>query len=130
MSQKNQNGVTFIDPQQSATSTTPAISLTDAAIAHIRTCLQKRGSGIGIRLGTKDSGCSGLSYVLDLVDAGDKDDYRYSITEDITVFIDKKAYIHLNGTVIDYTQEGVNYKLTFINPNQKSVCGCGESFQV
>lgn len=106
-----------------------AITLTEAAAGRVQTFLEGRGHGIGIRLGVRTSGCSGLAYVLEFVDALDGDD---AVFEDhgVKVVVDKKSLVYLDGTELDYGKEGLNEGFKFNNPNVKDECGCGESFKV
>lgn len=106
-----------------------AISVSESAANHITSMLDKRGKGIGIRLGVKTTGCSGLGYVLEYVDVEDGDDVLF---EDmgVKVFIDPKSLVYLDGTELDFVKEGLNEGFDFKNPNAAGECGCGESFQV
>jgi len=106
-----------------------AITLTDSAANRVQTFLQSRGNGLGVRLGVKTSGCSGLAYVLEFVDELDDED---EVFEDhgVKVIIDKKSLVYLDGTELDYGKEGLNEGFKFNNPNVKDECGCGESFKV
>ena len=105
-----------------------AITMTPAAQEHVRSHLQKRGKGLGIRLGVRTSGCSGLSYVLEFVDEVDESDTV--IGDDVKLFIDPKSFAYLDGTELDFVKEGLNEGFQFNNPNVKDECGCGESFHV
>lgn len=105
-----------------------ALSLTDAALAHVRSELTKRGSGVGIRLSVKEVGCSGLAYVVDFVDAPETDDVTFSITDDVTLCVQQDSFEFLSGTRLDYVRRGLNEGFEFHNPNATGVCGCGESF--
>ena len=105
-----------------------AIELTQAAAQHVRNMLAKRGSGIGLRLGTRKSGCSGFAYVVDYADAIDADDVVFE-THDVKVIVNKDSLSVLEGMQLDYVQNNaLNEGFEFINPNVKSMCGCGESF--
>jgi iron-sulfur cluster assembly protein len=106
-----------------------AITLTEPAAERIRNFLTNRGKGIGLRLGVKTSGCSGMAYVLEFVDGLNEED---EVFEDhgIKVIIDPKSLIYLDGTEVDYGKEGLNEGFKFNNPNVKDACGCGESFTV
>ena len=106
-----------------------AITLTDAAASRVQTFLAGRGTGLGVRLCVKTSGCSGLAYVLEFVDELDEDD---EVFEDhgVKVIIDRKSLVYLDGTELDYGKEGLNEGFKFNNPNVKDECGCGESFKV
>ncbi len=105
------------------------INLTDAAAKHISEFLANRGSGLGIRVGVKTAGCSGLSYVLEFVDTPDGNDEVFE-SHGVNVFIDPKSLVYLNGLTMDFVTEGLNSGFKFTNPNQKGECGCGESFTV
>jgi len=106
-----------------------AISMSEAAAQRVNTFLESRGSGLGVRLGVKTTGCSGLAYVLEFVDDLNDDD---EVFEDrgVKVIIDQKSLVYLDGTMLDYGKEGLNEGFIFKNPNVKDECGCGESFTV
>jgi len=106
-----------------------AITLTEAAANHIRKFLENRGAGEGIRLGVKSSGCSGMSYVLEFVDAVGEEDKVFE-AHGVKVVVDPKSMLYLDGTELDYAREGLNEGFKFNNPNVKDACGCGESFNV
>ena len=106
-----------------------AVSLTEAAAKHVRRQLDGRGKGLGIRLGVKTSGCSGMAYVLEFVDQPEPNDEAFEHFGE-TVFIDPKSLIYLDGTELDFVREGLNEGFKFNNPNISSECGCGESFNV
>ena len=106
-----------------------AITLTAAAAERVSSFLANRGKGLGVRLGVKTSGCSGMAYVIEFVDETNEDD---TIFEDhgVKVIIDKKSLIYLDGTELDFGKEGLNEGFKFNNPNAKNQCGCGESFTI
>lgn len=106
-----------------------AISMTPAASERVSSFLQNRGKGIGLRLGIKTTGCSGLAYVLEFVDELNDDDQVFSF-DDVKIIIDGKSLVHLDGTELDFVKEGLNEGFKFTNPNAKGECGCGESFNV
>lgn len=106
-----------------------AITMTEAAAAHVARHLANRGSGEGIRLGVKTSGCSGLAYVLEFVDGTDEGDQVFE-SHGVKVFIDPKSLVYLDGTELDFTKEGLNEGFRFNNPNVQGECGCGESFNI
>jgi iron-sulfur cluster assembly protein len=105
------------------------ISVTEAAAGHVQRQLDARGHGEGIRIGVKTSGCSGLAYVLEFVDAIQPED---EVFEDfgVKLFVDPKSLVYLDGTIVDFAKEGLNEGLEFRNPNVAGECGCGESFTV
>jgi iron-sulfur cluster assembly protein len=105
------------------------ISMTAAAARHVRGYLHNRGKGIGIRLGVRTSGCSGMAYVLEFADHLEPDDQVFE-TEGVKVIVNPKSLAYLDGTELDYTREGLNEGFKFNNPNVKDACGCGESFNV
>ena len=106
-----------------------AISATPVAAARVLSYIAKRGKGIGLRLGVKTTGCSGLAYKLEFVDEFHGDDHVFE-SEGITIYVDAKSLQFLDGTVLDYTKEGLQEGFKFTNPNVKDECGCGESFTV
>ncbi len=105
------------------------ITLTQQAADHISRHIQKRGKGLGLRLGVRTTGCSGLAYQLDYVDEAHDDD---QVVEQmgVKVFVDRKSLPFLEGVQLDYSREGLNEGFRFSNPNEKASCGCGESFTV
>ncbi len=105
------------------------VTLTESAARHIRRSLDKRGHGEGLRLGVRTSGCSGMAYVLEYADQVAAGDSVFE-SHGIKVLVDQKSLVYLDGTVLDYTREGLNEGFKFQNPNQKDTCGCGESFSV
>ena len=106
-----------------------SITLTERAADHVRDSLEKRGKGIGIRLGVKTAGCSGLAYKLEFVDDVSGSDRAYE-NHGVKVFVDAKSLVYLKGTTLDFVKEGLNEGFKFVNPNVTGECGCGESFQV
>ena len=91
--------------------------------------MQKRGKGVGLRLGVKTTGCSGLAYVLEFADDVDSEDVVFE-SQGIKILVDPKSLVYIDGTELDYTKEGLNEGFKFENPNVKDECGCGESFTV
>ena len=106
-----------------------AVTLSEAAARHVSNFLTKRGKGIGVRLGVKTSGCSGMAYKLECADASEQDDVVFE-SHGLKVLIDPKSLPYLDGTELDYAKEGLNEGFKFNNPNVKDQCGCGESFKV
>lgn len=107
-----------------------SVTMTDAAINHVRTQLSKRGTGRGLRLGVTKVGCSGYAYVVDFLDEPTDSDQEFPIAEDLSVFVDAKSWPYVKGTQLDFKQQGLNAGFEFHNPNATSLCGCGESFNV
>jgi iron-sulfur cluster assembly protein len=106
-----------------------AISLSESAAERVSRFLESRGSGVGVRLGVKTSGCSGMAYVLEFVDDVNDDDVVFE-DRGVKVIIDQKSMVYLDGTELDYGKEGLNEGFKFNNPNVKDECGCGESVTV
>jgi len=106
-----------------------AITMTAAAADRVRTFLANRGKGIGLRVGVKTTGCSGLAYVLEFVDDLNEDDQVFE-QDDLKVIVDGKSLVYIDGTELDFVKEGLNEGFQFINPNVNGECGCGESFTV
>ena len=106
-----------------------SVTLTESAAERVKTFLEKRGKGIGLRLGIKTSGCSGLSYMLEFVDTLNEDDQVFE-QHGVKVIVDTKSLVYLDGTPLDFVKEGLNEGFKFTNPNVKDECGCGESFNV
>jgi iron-sulfur cluster assembly protein len=106
------------------------LSLTPAAVQHVKKMLARRPGEMIFRLAVKQAGCSGLSYVVDYVEDLNASDVQFFVDDDLTIFIDQSSVPYLKGSCIDYVQNGLNGSLKFINPNQTAACGCGESFSV
>jgi iron-sulfur cluster assembly protein len=106
-----------------------AITLTENAARHIRSQLAKRGKGIGLRLGVKRVGCSGLAYTLDFADALADNDALFE-SHDAKVVVDRDALQYMDGMSVDFRREGLSEAFKFDNPNVTAECGCGESFSV
>ncbi len=106
-----------------------AITMTEAARSHVNRHIANRGKGLGIRVGVKTTGCSGLSYVLEFVDRLEEDDKVYE-QDGFKLVVDPKSLVYLDGTELDFVKEGLNEGFQFNNPNVKNECGCGESFHV
>lgn len=106
-----------------------AITMTEAAAQHIRRQLAQRGKGLGIRLGVRTSGCSGMAYVLEFVDDAGEGDTAFD-KDGVKIFVDPKSMVYLDGTELDFVKEGLNEGFQFNNPNVANECGCGESFNV
>ncbi len=106
-----------------------AISLTPAAAQRVETFLANRGKGIGLRLGVKTTGCSGMAYTLEFVDELQDEDMTFE-SHGVTVIVDPKSLVYIDGTELDFAKEGLNEGFKFNNPNVADECGCGESFTV
>ena len=106
-----------------------AISLTRNAAERVRTFLRSRGHGLGLRIGVKKTGCSGYAYVIDYADSIGDDDVIFN-DGGVKVVVDAKSLELIDGTEVDFVEEGLNQAFKFRNPNVKGECGCGESFSV
>jgi len=105
------------------------ISLTDRAVAQLARYLAKRGQGVGVRLGVKTTGCSGMAYTLEYVDSVEDEDLVLE-APGVKVIVDPKSFVYLDGTELDFAREGLNEGFKFNNPKERDRCGCGESFRV
>jgi iron-sulfur cluster assembly protein len=107
------------------------ISLTEKAIEKVKASLEKRGKGLGIRVGVKTTGCSGLAYVLEYVDLEPmtRDQFVYE-QHGVKVWVSKNDLPFVNGLRMDWVKKGLNEGFEFDNPNENSRCGCGESFRI
>jgi len=107
------------------------IRLTDKAKSRIKDSLTKRGKGIGIKVGVRTTGCSGLAYTLEYIDTLDeKELYWIGGDEGFMIVSTKKDFVYLENMTIDYVRNGLSEGFEFINPNEKDRCGCGESFRI
>lgn len=105
------------------------IALTELAAKKVQSTLSKRGRGLGLRVGVKTTGCSGLAYVLEYVDIPNAEDMSF-VSHGVHVFVDPKSLAYLSGLEMDWIREGLNEGFKFNNPNVRDECGCGESFRV
>jgi iron-sulfur cluster assembly protein len=106
-----------------------AVSLTPAAAQRVEKFLANRGNGIGLRLGVRTTGCSGMAYTLEFVDDLQTEDMMFE-SHGVKVIVDPKSLVYIDGTELDFTKEGLNEGFKFNNPNVADECGCGESFTV
>ena len=106
-----------------------AVTLTEAAANRVKTFLENRGKGIGLRLGVKTTGCSGMAYVIEFAGEIEGSDSVFE-DYDVKVIVDAKSLVYLDGTELDFAKEGLNEGFKFNNPNEKDTCGCGESFTI
>ncbi|MBU6460124.1 MAG: iron-sulfur cluster assembly protein IscA [Proteobacteria bacterium] len=105
------------------------IMLTKNAAKHVIRHIERRGKGIGLRIGVRTSGCSGMAYTLEFADNENAGDAVFE-TNGVKILVDPKSLVYLDGTELDYTREGLNEGFKFNNPNVKNQCGCGESFNI
>ena len=107
------------------------ITLTEKAYEKVKSQLQKRGNGVGIRLGVRTTGCSGLAYTMEYVDKYETEVGVINYPqEDFVVLVDSKNDVYLKGLTMDWIRNGLNEGFDFKNPNERDRCGCGESFRV
>jgi iron-sulfur cluster assembly protein len=106
-----------------------AVTLTEKAANHVQAFLAKRGKGVGLRVGVRTSGCSGLAYKLEFADEVGPEDAQFE-SHGVKVLVDPKSLPYLEGTELDFARDGLNEGFKFNNPNVKDACGCGESFNV
>ena len=106
-----------------------AISLTESAAHRVRTHLEQRGNGIGLRVGIKKTGCSGFAYVVNYADSIQPDDAVFE-ERGVKVVVDAASLALIDGTTVDFVKQGLNEAFKFQNPKAKGECGCGESFNV
>ncbi|MBU6512406.1 MAG: iron-sulfur cluster assembly protein IscA [Betaproteobacteria bacterium] len=106
-----------------------SITLTESAASHVSKYLSQRGKGVGVRLGVKTTGCSGLAYKLEYADAVAPEDQVFE-SHGVKVLVDPQSLSYLDGTELDFVREGLQQGFKFSNPNERDRCGCGESFRV
>ncbi len=106
-----------------------AISLTESAADRVREYLERRGTGVGLRLGVKKTGCSGFAYVINYAEDVRQDDVVFE-DRAVKIVVDKSSLPLIDGTEVDFVRQGLNEAFKFRNPNVKGECGCGESFNV
>ena len=106
-----------------------AILLTESAANRVRTHLEKRGAGVGLRVGIKKTGCSGFAYVVNYADEIQPQDAVFEASG-VKVVVDTASLPLIDGTVVDFVKQGLNEAFKFRNPKAKGECGCGESFNV
>jgi iron-sulfur cluster assembly protein len=105
------------------------VRLSDAAVRHITRYLARRGKGVGVRLGVKTTGCSGLAYKIEYADDVAPEDMVFE-ERGVKILVDPKSLPYIDGTELDFVREGLNEGFKFNNPNERDRCGCGESFRV
>ncbi len=107
-----------------------AITITERGAKRVQDFLVNRGKGMGVRLGVKTTGCSGMAYVIEFVDDINEGEDEVYESNGVTIVVDKKSLVYIDGTEMDFVKEGLNEGFAFKNPNEKDACGCGESFTV
>ncbi len=116
-------------PELGDVSNTMRVGLTEAAARHITRYLSRRGKGVGVRLGVKTTGCSGLAYKIEYADQAAPEDVVFE-QHGVKILVDPKSLPYIDGTELDFVREGLNEGFRFNNPNERDRCGCGESFRV
>lgn len=106
-----------------------AVTLTEKAAKHVSKYISRRGKGVGLRLGVRTTGCSGLAYKLEYADEIAAEDQVFE-SHGVKVLVDPKSLAYIDGTELDFVREGLNEGFKFQNPNVKDECGCGESFRI
>ncbi|MDY0328936.1 MAG: iron-sulfur cluster assembly protein IscA [Thiomonas sp.] len=106
-----------------------SVTLTERAAQQVQRHLAKRGAGMGVRLGVKTTGCSGMAYKLEFVDQAAEDDLTFE-SHGVKILVDPRSLAYVDGTELDFIRQGLNEGFQFNNPNEKDRCGCGESFRV
>ena len=106
-----------------------SVTMTDAAVRHVTRFLTRRGKGLGVRLGVKTTGCSGLAYKLEFADEVAPEDVVFEASG-VKILVDPKSLPYIDGTELDFVREGLNEGFRFNNPKERDRCGCGESFRV
>ena len=106
-----------------------AVSLTESAAQRVKSYLDRRGHGLGLRVGVKKTGCSGYAYVIDYADSIDPNDVVFD-DQGVKIIVDPKSLELIDGTKVDFVKQGINEAFKFRNPNVKGECGCGESFSI
>ncbi len=106
-----------------------SVTLTERAAEQVQRHLAKRGAGLGVRLGIKTTGCSGMAYKLEFVDQASEEDQVFE-SHGVKILVDPKSLAYVDGTELDFVRQGLNEGFQFNNPNEKDRCGCGESFRV
>ena len=106
------------------------ITITEQGAKRVNEFLANRGKGVGVRLGVKTTGCSGMAYVIEFVDDINEGEDEVFESNGVTIVVDKKSLVYIDGTEMDFVKEGLNEGFKFNNPNEKDACGCGESFTV
>jgi len=105
------------------------ISLTEIAATKMQAALDNRKKGLGMRIGVRTTGCSGMAYILEFADTLTDGDIEFD-QQGMKLIVSKKDLVYLEGMQVDYQKKGLNEGFEFINPNATGECGCGESFTV
>jgi len=106
-----------------------ALTITESAAQRVKNFINNRGKGVGLRLGVKTTGCSGMAYILEFADDITEEDHVFE-SQGVKIIVDPRSLVYLDGTELDYVREGLNEGFQFNNPNVKDECGCGKSFNI
>lgn len=107
------------------------ITLSDTAARRVKSQLEKRGHGLGITIGVRGAGCSGMAYKLEYVDElPDSGEFMSFNSHGVIIFVSQRDLVYLDGLTMEWKREGLKEGFEFVNPNERNRCGCGESFQV
>ena len=107
------------------------LRFSEQAISHFTSSLHNRGKGSGVRIGVKKAGCSGFEYFFEYVDLEPNNSNDQIFQEgECKIYVDEDSLNYLKGSLVDYSEDGLNQGIKFHNPNAKAVCGCGESFTI
>jgi iron-sulfur cluster assembly protein len=106
-----------------------AVTMTERAAQHVAGFIARRGKGLGLRVGVRTTGCSGMAYKLEYVDVESPEDQAFE-SHGVKIYVDPKSLSYIDGTELDFVREGLNEGFQFNNPREKDRCGCGESFRV
>jgi len=106
-----------------------AVTMTERAARHVAGFIEKRGRGLGLRVGVRTTGCSGMAYKLEYVDSESPEDQTFE-SHGVRIYVDPKSLAYVDGTELDFVRDGLNEGFQFNNPREKDRCGCGESFRV
>lgn len=105
------------------------IFITEIAAKKVKKQIAQRGKGLGIMIGVRTTGCSGLAYKLEYIDTLNQELLQFE-SNGVTIYVNGKDLPYVNGLTMDYQRQGLNEGFEFINPNEKDRCGCGESFRI
>ncbi len=106
-----------------------AITITQPAADRVRSHIENRGTGLGLRLGIKKTGCSGFAYVVGYADVLNEEDVIFE-DRGVRIVVDKESLVYIDGTEVDFVKQGLSEAFRFLNPNVQGECGCGESFSI
>ena len=107
------------------------LRFSEKALLHVASSLKNNGKSDGVRIGVRKAGCSGFEYFFEFVETKLVHSNDFIFDEgDCKIYVDKESLSYLKGSLVDYSEDGLNQGIKFHNPNAKAVCGCGESFTI